>query len=266
MARESGFGVMRVVDGRRSGAHSLGVPEGFPVSGSVLRGMCGRFGLYLAPDDLEERFDGTIEFDYEPRYNIAPEGSGTAVVTNEAPDEIDQLRWGLRPEWVDEPDDWPHPINARAETVAEKRSFRDAFEHRRCLVPANNFYEWTGRRGRRIPYSIGVGDQETFSMAGLWASWSENGSSVRSFTIITTAANEVVGELHDRMPVILDRDEERRWLGADDPDELQSLLDPFPDDRTERYEVSTKVNNPANDGPELIEPVGSSQTGLDAFG
>jgi putative SOS response-associated peptidase YedK len=228
--------------------------------------MCGRFGLYLPSPDLEERFAGRVEFDYEPRYNIAPEGPGTAAIRDETPDEINQLSWGLRPHWVDDPDDWHHPINARAETVAEKRSFRDAFEHRRCLVPANNFYEWTGRPGRRIPYAIRAEDQETFSMAGLWEVWSEDGRELQTFTILTTDANEVVGELHDRMPVILDRDEEQRWLEADDPDELETLLDAFPDERTERYEVSKKVNNPAHDGPELIEPVGSSQRGLDAFG
>jgi putative SOS response-associated peptidase YedK len=228
--------------------------------------MCGRYGLWESPPDLEQRFDGHIEFDYEPRYNIAPESWGGAVVKNESPDKINQLSWGLRPHWIDDPDDWPHPINARAETVADKPSFREAFKKRRCLIPANNFYEWTGRKGSRIPYYIGVDDQEVFSMAGVWERWSENGTEFQSYTIITTDANEVVGELHDRMPVILDREEEQLWLETDDVDEIQGMLDPFPNDRMEGYEVSTKVNNSANEGPELIEPVGTDQTGLDAFG
>ena len=228
--------------------------------------MCGRFGLLPPREDVEERFDARITFDYEPRANIAPEGPGVPAKLNESPDEINRLRWGLLPRWVDDPDGFPDLINARAETVAEKSSFEDAFENRRCLIPASNFYEWSGQRGKRVPHYIGVEDGELFAMAGLWETWSDNGTEIQSATIITTEANELVDEIHGRMPVILDRDEEDRWLEADDEDELQALLDPYPAGRMETYEVSRAVNNPANEGPELVEPVGSDQTGLGEFG
>lgn len=227
--------------------------------------MCGRFGLLPPIDDVEDRFEAEVTFPYEPRANIAPEGSGVAAVQNESPDEINQLQWGLVPRWVDDPADFPNLINARAETVDEKNSFKDAFRKRRCLIPASNFYEWTGRKGNRIPHYIGVEDEEIFAMAGIWETWSDNGTEVYSTAIITTDANDAVDELHDRMPVILDRAEERQWLEEDDVDELQELLNPFPADRTRSYEVSTAVNNPANEGPELVEPVKSDQSGLGEF-
>ncbi len=227
--------------------------------------MCGRFGLFARLNAIEDYFDAEFAFDYEPRYNIAPEGSGIAAVRNETPDEIGRLRWGLLPGWVDDPDEFPTLINARSETAAEKPAFREAFEQRRCLIPASNFYEWTGRKGSRVPHSIGLEDRELFAMAGLWETWSANGDEVRSATILTTDANDVVGELHDRMPVILEPDEEDVWLDADDEDELQSILGPYPGDRTTEFEVSRAVNDPANEGPALVEPVGSDQSGLGDF-
>ena len=228
--------------------------------------MCGRFGLFARLDAVEDYFGAAFTFDYEPRYNVAPEGPGVAAVRDEAPDDIDQLHWGLLPHWVDDPDDFPTLINARAETAAEKPAFRDAFERRRCLVPASTFYEWTGRKGSRVPHAIEVADRELFAMAGLWETWSSNGDEVRSATILTTDANELVGELHDRMPVILERDEERAWLEADDAEERQALLDPYPADRMRSYEVSRQVNDPTNEGPALVEPVGGTQSGLGDFG
>lgn len=228
--------------------------------------MCGRFGLFARLDAIQDYYDAEFTYDYEPRYNIAPEGSGIAVVQNETPDEINLLEWGLVPRWVDDPDNFPNLINARAETVAEKPAFRDAFAKRRCLIPANNFYEWTGRKGSRVPYFIGVEEREIFSMAGIWETWSSNGEEFTSVAILTTDANEVVGELHDRMPVILERDEEGIWLKSDEVEELQSLLDPFPDGRMRTYEVSKSVNSPANEGSELVEPIGSDQSGLSEFG
>lgn len=227
--------------------------------------MCGRFGLFEPQPEIERRFSAEFSFDYEPRYNIAPEGPGIAAIQNERPDEINQLTWGLVPHWADDLDDWPSPINARAENIAEKPAFREAFRERRCLIPANTFYEWGGRRGSRIPHTIGVEDQTLFAMAGLWETWSENGDEVQSVAIVTTGANDVVGQIHDRMPVILDADEEARWLEADDEAELEALLDPFPGERTRSHEVSRAVNDPANDRPELIEPVGSDQSELGRF-
>lgn len=230
--------------------------------------MCGRTTLFAPRADVEERFDATFAYDYVPRYNIAPEGPGLPAIRNEIADRIEQLHWGIIPPWVDDRDDWPEPINARAESVAEKATFRDAFDERRCLVVADGFYEWTGPSGRRKPHRIVVDDGEPFAMAGLWETWSGNGDGddVVSVTIVTTDANDVVGRLHGRMPVILAPDEEVTWLRSDDPDELRALLDPYPDSATSEYEVSTAVNNPGNDGPELVEPLGGSQSGLGEFG
>ena len=227
--------------------------------------MCGRFGLYAPRDDVEDRFEARFTYDYEPRYNIAPEGPGIPAVRDADPGAIDRLRWGLLPGWVDDPADFPVLINARAETAAEKPAFREAVAKRRCLVLASNFYEWTGRQGSRVPHYIGLRDRDLFAMAGLWASWSENGDEVRSATVLTTEANELVGELHDRMPVILGPDEEARWLEAGDVEAAQALLDPYPPDRMRTYEVSRAVNSPANEGPALIEPVGHDQSGLGEF-
>lgn len=227
--------------------------------------MCGRFGLFARAEAIEDRFDATFQFDYEPRYNVAPEAEPVAAVPDEAPDALEPFSWGLVPHWVEDPDDWPSPINARAETVHEKPAFRDAFRNRRCLVPANGFYEWTGRRGKRIPHWITVDDDGLFAMAGIWETWGDEGDRERSLAIVTTASNGVVGELHDRMPVILEPDEERTWLASEDEDELRGLLDPYPDERTAEREVSTAVNVPSNDSPALIEPVGGDQSGLDEF-
>lgn len=231
--------------------------------------MCGRTTLFALLGDIEERFDASFAYDYEPRYNVAPGSPGLPAIRNEAPEGIEQCYWGLIPGWVEDRTDWPEPINARAESVADKPSFRDAFRKRRCLVLADGFYEWTGPSGSRRPHHITVDDGDPFAMAGLWESWNGgegNGDELTSVTILTTDPNDVVGQLHDRMPVILDRDEEETWLQGEDSDDLQGILDPFPDDRMDTNEVSTAVNNPANDRPELVEPVGGSQTGLGEFG
>ena len=232
--------------------------------------MCGRTTLFALLGEIEGRFDASFAYEYQPRYNVAPGDPGLPAIRNENCEEIEQCYWGLVPDWVEERADWPEPINARAESVADKPSFRDAFRRRRCLVLADGFYEWTGPSGNRRPHHITVDDGEPFAMAGLWEHWSnggdENGDEVTSVTVVTTETNDVVGQLHDRMPVILTRDEERKWLESEGTDDLQALLDPFPDGRMDTCEVSTAVNNSANDGPELVEPVGGSQTGLGEFG
>ena len=228
--------------------------------------MCGRFSLFVPPGILEERFDAEVAGTYVPRYNVAPRDD-VAAIRNDDPETIDALSWGLVPDWVDDPDDFPRPINARAETVAEKPSFRDAFAERRCLVLADGFYEWTGRRGSKQPYRIVRTDGEPFAFAGLWETWGSNGGTLRTTTIVTTAANETVGAIHDRMPVILERDEERPWLSGGDPDVLQSMLHPYPDGELDAYPVSTAVNDPSHDSPDVVEPVDvDEQSGLGQFG
>lgn len=227
--------------------------------------MCGRFSLFVPQPDVERRFEASATAPLGERYNIAPRDD-VAVIRGDDPDVIDHHQWGLRPAWVDDPDGWPHPINARAETVEEKPSFRDAVAERRCLVLADGYYEWTGTRGSKQPYRITRGN-EPFAFAGLWAAWGEDGGEHRSVSIVTTAANDTVGELHDRMPVILEPDEEARWLAADDPKVRAKLLDAYPDDDgLETYPVSRAVNDPSNDRPSIVEPIDiGEQSGLDEF-
>lgn len=225
--------------------------------------MCGRYTLATPPADLEERFGATFEEPPQPRYNAAP-GQSLPVITNDAPETIDALEWGLIPHWTGDASG-NRPINAHAETVAEKRSFRDAYENRRCLVLADGFYEWHSMGERKQPYRVTLESDEPFAMAGLWERWQPPGKqtglaefgdgrpdaeadAVETFTIVTTEPNEVVGELHDRMAVVLPADAEQRWLADGGAD----LLRPYPDGMT-AYPVSTAVNDPANDSPELVE-------------
>jgi len=229
--------------------------------------MCGRYSLFTPPERLEERFGATFERSFEPRYNAAP-GQELPVIRNDATGTFEFCRWGLAPDWADDPDDGP--INARAETVAEKPTFREAYRRRRCLVPADGFYEWVGEPGEKQPYRVRFEDGRPFSMAGIFETWegtveqvglgafadgegaAPETRTVRTFAVLTTEPNRVVEDLHDRMAVIVPRGEERRWLTGDDP---ADLLAPYPGDEMEAYPVSTAVNDPANDRPELVEPV-----------
>lgn len=229
--------------------------------------MCGRTSLYAALGLLEDRFDARADFAYEPRYNIAP-SQDLAVIRNTTPETITQQNWGLLPSWADDPEDAPRPINARAETVAEKPMFRSAFEDRRCLVLADGFYEWQGERGSKQPYRVVREDLEPFAFAGLWERWEGNGDNddvLETVTIITTEANEVVEPVHDRMPVMLDRGDEEIWLNGGDAETLQDVLDPYPAAELRAYPVSKRVNDPSFDDPEVVVDIGE-QRGLDEFG
>ena len=230
--------------------------------------MCGRTSLYLPQSVVESRFDAEATEPLEPRYNIAP-SQDLPVITNTAPEAIDQFEWGFLPTWADSPEESYRPINARSETAAEKPMFRDSFEAKRCLVLADGFYEWQAKgkgAGPKQPYRVQREDEQPFAMAGLWSEWQDNGTSLETVTILTTDANELVEAIHDRMPVILPVARERDWL---DPDEdAADLLEPYPEDDLEAYPISTAVNSPANDSPEILEPVegdSTSQRGLDEF-
>jgi putative SOS response-associated peptidase YedK len=234
--------------------------------------MCGRYTLFTPQPELEERFDARAGGSLDPRYNCAPTQE-LPVVTNESPDEFRSLRWGLIPSWAD--DDDTSFINARSETAREKRSFREPFERRRCLVPADGFYEWVERDGGKQPYRVAFADDRPFALAGLWERWrppqvqtgldafgggerdtadADDHPVVESFTILTTEPNDLVADLHDRMAVILDPDDESTWLHGD-PDDAAAVLGPCPDDELVAYPVSTRVNSPANDDSSLVEPV-----------
>lgn len=228
--------------------------------------MCGRTSLFVPQSVLEDQFDATAVEPITPRYNIAP-GDELATIQNDASDEIDLLEWGLLPSWVDDPSNSPKPINARAETVAEKPMFRDAFEKRRCLILADGFYEWKGQRGSKQPYRITRTDDRPFAFAGLWEQYEESsGETLETVTIITTDANEVVANVHDRMPVMLEESDEETWLTGSDEEVLQGVLDPYPANQLRAYPVSKRVNNPANDSAEVIEEIDiGEQVGFDEF-
>ena len=228
--------------------------------------MCGRTSLYVDPAELEAAFDATIAFDYRPRYNIAPRDD-LAVVTNVDDETIDRQEWGLVAPWADSPDDGPRPINARAETVDEKPTFEAAFRERRCLVLADGFYEWQAAEGRgpKQPYRVHLAGNAPFAFAGVWNRHEFGGEPFESVVIVTTEANDVVAPIHDRMPVIVDRGREREWLHAG-PDDAKRLLRPYAGDDLRAYPISTRVNDPSNDDPQVLVEESTQQRGLGEFG
>ena len=230
-----------------------------------LLGMCGRTSLFVEQGKLEDRFGAKIVTDggYVPRYNIAP-GEPLEIITNEAPDVIDQFHWGLIPFWEDTPVEGI--INARSETAAEKNVFKDAWETRPCLVLSSGFYEWkSANGGPKEPYRIYREEDPAFAMAGLWEVWEDDeGNSIPCVTILTTEPNDVVESIHDRMPVILPRSHEDVWLEAD-PSERNEFCQPYSRDDLDAYPVSTAVNDPANDHSQIIEPADTTQSDFSEF-
>ncbi len=191
------------------------------------------------------------------RYNIAPTQDVLTVV-GDAPPRAGFTRWGLIPRWAKNHSIGSRMINARAETVADKPSFRDTFRRRRCLVLADGFYEWRRTPSGKRPMRIAMRSGEPFAFAGIWSIWDDpEGNRIPTCAIITTSANELLRPIHHRMPVILPRNMEGFWLdrSIEDPSRLRSVLTPYPDDAMEAYEVSTLVNSVANDGPDLIARV-----------
>lgn len=220
--------------------------------------MCGRFTLFAPSDALAAQFglDPGAEPPTAPRYNIAPGGPVLAIrqPSRDGKREAVFLRWGLVPSWAKDPAIGHRLVNARAETAGEKPAFRGAFRYRRCLLPADGFYEWTGGRGKR-PFHFRMRDGRSFAIAGLWDRWeAPDGSFAETCTILTTAANVLVAPVHDRMPVILPPDAYGRWLDPDARDVPASLLVPFPDDAMTAWPVSPLVNDPRADAPQCIDP------------
>lgn len=246
--------------------------------------MCGRMTQQTAPSDVARIFDADAGIEeaegkeYRPRFNVAPTSRLMTVLQRTGEGRrVEQLRWGLIPPWARSAREGARLINARAETVAASPAFRASFRSRRCIVPADGFYEWQrqplgGRagadargetRGRRSPPSqpfyLRPPEGGVLALAGLWSAWRDPDTDLwlLSATVITTRANERVSPIHDRMPVLLPREAWADWLDAslDDVDYLVSLLEPAPDDVLEVVPVSARVNSVRNDGPELIEPV-----------
>ena len=220
--------------------------------------MCGRFIQCTSGEALAERFHLPIIPDLTPRYNVAPSQSvGVIRVTHAGHREFVALRWGLVPAWSPEPRTAYSTFNARAETVADKPTYRQAFRRRRCLIPSDGFYEWRRVGKRKQPYCIAPTDGEPFAFAGLWERWERDGTVVESCTIVVTTANATIAPLHDRMPVILARADEALWLdpALTDPAILQPLLVPCAPERLRVWPVGTAVNRPDTDGPDLMVPL-----------
>ena len=220
--------------------------------------MCGRYSLTASLDELARRFDfDSNRDDFEPRYNIAPTQQVLAVVGGNAR-RAGFIRWGLIPQWAKSDSAGPPIINARAETVAEKPTFRDSLRRRRCLILADGFYEWQKMGEAKRPMRVALRSGEPFAFAGLWSMSSDpEGNRISSCAIITTAANDLLRPIHHRMPVILSEEVEDLWLDTalDDSQTLTQLLEPYPDDALEAYEVSALVNSASNDRPEVTAPI-----------
>ncbi|MEP0772867.1 MAG: SOS response-associated peptidase [Acidobacteriota bacterium] len=223
--------------------------------------MCGRFSFASPPEVVAEVFGLDEVPALEPRHNVAPTQPVAAVRREDGRRRLVFLRWGLIPAWAKDPAMGNRLINARAETVMERPAFRSAFRARRCLVLADGFYEWARHGGAKQPYFITFKDRRPFALAGLWERWAGTGQSVESCAILTTAPNEVVAPLHDRMPVILPPPAFDLWLdpAVGQPERLRQLLRPHPAAGMVAWPVSPRVNSPRVDDPSCREPLTPSR-------
>ena len=220
--------------------------------------MCGRFTLTANPEVVRDLFDLTgTPTPMEPRYNVAPT-QPVAAITNDDPKSLTYFRWGLVPSWSKDIKIGAKLINARSEEAYQKPAFRAAFKRRRCLIPADGFYEWQKDGKAKTPHFIHMRDGKLFAFAGLWEIWrSPEGDELRTCTILTTEANALVSSLHNRMPVILKPNDFDIWLekGEQPTELLMPLMKPFDPAAMEEYVVSPLVNRATIDAPEMIEPV-----------
>ena len=221
--------------------------------------MCGRFTLTDEIINLQAAFQFENLEETIPRYNISPGQNILTVVSNKTSRLGKNMKWGLVPNWAGDEKIGYKMINARAETIDSKPSFKHAFRRRRCLILADGFYEWKKTAEGKQPYRFVMKDHKAFAFAGLWETWTKGKKPLVTCTIITTGPNEVTKDVHDRMPVILPEHTYDTWLNPsfDDINELKKLLAPYPADEMEKYEVSTLVNAAKNDSPELISPLNS---------
>jgi putative SOS response-associated peptidase YedK len=222
--------------------------------------MCGRFTLKAAAMSLKELFDLADVPTLPLRYNIAPTQNVAAVrqISGQPCRELTMLRWGLIPSWAKDRTIGNRLINARADTVAEKPSFRSAYRQRRCLVVADGFYEWMKDNGKKQPYYIRLADGSPFAIAGLWEHWQgADGEIIDSCTLLTTEANDLMRPIHERMPVILPRQAYAQWLDptVQRPEQIAPLLKPYPSEELIAGRVGMQVNNPRNEESSCVEPI-----------
>ena len=221
--------------------------------------MCGRFTLRHPAKTLEQAFGVAVSDEMLERFNVAP-AQEVAVIRADPINicrELAFLKWGLVPSWADDPSIGNRMINARAETVATKPAFGHAFRNRRCLIVADGFFEWQKGGARKQPFYISLASDQPFAFAGLWERWTKGPEPLESCTIITCPPNELVAQFHNRMPVIVPPEYYDFWLGLDagDPEQLESLLRPFPAELMTAHLVSTLVNSPANDVQQCLMPI-----------
>lgn len=221
--------------------------------------MCGRYTLTVTLDELMVRYmieETTVPF-HRPKYNVAPSQQVLTIINDGQSNRLGELKWGLIPPWADDPKIGFQMLNARSETAASKPAFQTPLRRKRCLIPADGFYEWKATAHGKQPMRIVLKNRALFSMAGLYETWlSPDGTKINSCTILTTTPNALVAPIHDRMPVILRPEAEQLWLNraVTDTAALTPLLQPYPTDELEAYAVSTAVGSVRNDEPSLIEP------------
>ena len=226
--------------------------------------MCGRSSLTKTEKEIEERFNATFYSDELERYNPLPNYNAAPsqmlpIITNHDPNRIHLYRWGLIPFWAKDEKIGYKMINARVETLMEKSAFKNALKQRRCLVPMDGFYEWKRDGKTKIPYRIILPDTPIFTTAGLWESWKDgSGKEIFSFTVITQKPNTIMSSIHDRMPAILNPEQERLWIdNALSATEAISLIEPYPSKLMHAYKVSPRVGNVRNNDAQLIDPIDS---------
>jgi putative SOS response-associated peptidase YedK len=226
--------------------------------------MCGRYSITNTTEAYRRLFSFDDLTGLQPRYNLAPTQMAPVIRERDGARHLDMLRWGLLPKWSKDASGGAKMINARSETIAEKPAFRDAFRARRCLVPADGFYEWQARGKTKKPFRIARKDGETFAFAGLWESWvnptggpingpNDNHATVETYTIATVVASTAIAHIHHRMPVILAPEDHHAWLRGNSVQAL-SLLRPLPDAELQSFEVSPRVGDIRNDDASLMAP------------
>lgn len=217
--------------------------------------MCGRFTQTKSKQDIKKRFNvKKVAEEVVPMFNISPD-LYIPVILNETPDEVTVAKWGLVPSWSKEEKSPYSMINARAETLNEKPAYKRLIKTRRCLIIADSFYEWKKTPEKKIPHRILLKNEELFAFAGLWDLWEKEGKKITSCTIITTSPNKLTAPIHDRMPVILEKEQEREWLRNNEIERVINLLHPYEANDMKAYTISTAVNNPSNNSEEILKPV-----------
>ncbi|MGH6663417.1 MAG: SOS response-associated peptidase [Pseudolabrys sp.] len=220
--------------------------------------MCGRYTFTSAPEAMRQLYRYLGQPNFPPRYNIAPTQPIAIVRMAEGQRQFALVRWGLLPSWVKDPKTFTLLINARGETVCDKPAYRAAMKRRRCLIPADGFYEWQKAGERKRPFFVHARSGAPLAFAGLWETWTgPNGEELETAAIVTTRANATLAPIHERMPVIVPPAAFDLWLNCNEVDAktAEALIAPAPDDLLEAYEISTAVNRTANDNPKLLEPV-----------